>query len=129
MSGNSRSTHPEVFFKKCLLKNLAKLTGKQLCQSLFFNNVEGLRSATLLKKRLWHKCFPVNFVKRPATLIKKRLWHRCFFVNFVEFLSTPFYKEDLWWLLLNTGIPVKHKRFGQWIYDFIHFNVFMTSYL
>ena len=23
----------------------------------------GLRSATLLKKRLWHRCFPVNFVK------------------------------------------------------------------
>ena len=23
----------------------------------------GLRLATLLKKRLWHRCFPVNFVK------------------------------------------------------------------
>ena len=23
----------------------------------------GLRPATLLKKRLWHRCFPVNFVK------------------------------------------------------------------
>ena len=27
----------------------------------FFNKVAGLRSATLLKKRLWHRCFPVNF--------------------------------------------------------------------
>ena len=26
-----------------------------------FNKVAGLRPATLLKKRLWHKCFPVNF--------------------------------------------------------------------
>ena len=32
-----------------------------MCQSLFFNKVAGLASATLLKKRLWHSCFPVNF--------------------------------------------------------------------
>ena len=28
-----------------------------------FNSVAGLRPATLLKKRLWHRCFPVNFAK------------------------------------------------------------------
>ena len=33
------------------------------CQSLFFNKVAGLRPATLLKKRLWHRCFSVNFAK------------------------------------------------------------------
>ena len=38
-----------------------------------------LRSATLLKKRPWYKCFPVNFVKN---------------------LRTPFFIEHLWWLLL-----------------------------
>ena len=27
---------------------------------------------------------------RPATLLKKRLWHRCFTVNFVKFLRTHF---------------------------------------
>ena len=37
---------------------------------------------------------------RPATLLKKRLWHRCFLVNFVKFLRTPFFIEHLWWLLL-----------------------------
>ena len=46
-----------------LLTNFAKFIGKHLCQSLFFNKVAGLRSATLLKKRLWHRCFPVNFAK------------------------------------------------------------------
>ena len=30
---------PEMFFKKGVLRNFAKLTGKHLCQSLFFNNV------------------------------------------------------------------------------------------
>ena len=29
----------------------------------FFNKVAGLRPVTLLKKRLWQRCFPVNFVK------------------------------------------------------------------
>ena len=38
-----RSSRPEVFCKKGALNNFAKLTGKHLCQSLFFNNVAGLR--------------------------------------------------------------------------------------
>ena len=58
-----RSSLSEVFCKKGVLRNFTKFTGKHMCQSLFFNKVAGLRPATLLKKRLWHKCFPVNFVK------------------------------------------------------------------
>ena len=38
---------------------------------------------------------------RPATLLKERLWRRCFPVNFVKFLRTPFCIEHLWWLLLQ----------------------------
>ena len=58
-----RRSHPDVFCKKGILRNFTKFTGKHLCQSLFFNKVAGLRPATLLKKRLWHRCFPANFVK------------------------------------------------------------------
>ena len=58
-----RSSLPEVFYKKVVLRNFAKFTGKNLCQSLSFNKVAGLRSATLLKKRLWHRCFHVNLTK------------------------------------------------------------------
>ena len=57
------NSRPEVFCKKDALRNFAKFTGKHLCQSLFFNKVAGLRPATLLKKRLWHRCFLVNFAK------------------------------------------------------------------
>ena len=32
---------------------------------------------------------------RPATLLKKRLWHSCFPVNFAKFLRTPFLQEHL----------------------------------
>ena len=75
-----RSSHPEVFCKKGFLKNFAKFTEKHQCQGSFFNKVVGLRPATLLKKRLWHRCFPVNFVKFP---------------------NTPFFIVHLWWLLLK----------------------------
>ena len=44
----------------------------------------------------------------PTTLLKKRLWHRCFPVNFVKFLWTPFYLEHLWRLLLSRLILTKH---------------------
>ena len=52
---------------------------KDLCQSLLFNKVSGLRPATSLRKRLWHRCFPLNFAK---------------------FLRTLFLTENLRWLLL-----------------------------
>ena len=52
-----------MFCKKVGFKYFARFTGKQLCQSLLVNKVAGLRSATLLKKRLWHWCFPANFAK------------------------------------------------------------------
>ena len=39
---NNSSTRPEVLCKKGVLRNFAKLTGKHLCQSLFFNKVAGL---------------------------------------------------------------------------------------
>ena len=67
-----------MFCNKGVLRNLAKFTGKRLCQRLFFNKVAGLRTATLLLKSLWNRCFPVNFVK---------------------FLRTPFFTEHLRWLL------------------------------
>ena len=52
--------------RKGVLRKFAKFTGKHLCQSFFFNKVAGLRPATLLKKKLWHRCFPeaCNFIKK-----------------------------------------------------------------
>ena len=32
---------------------------------------------------------------------KKRLWHRCFPVNFMKFPRTSFFIEHLWWLFLS----------------------------
>ena len=82
-----RSSCPEVFYKKGVLRNFAKFIGKHLCQSLFFNKVAGLGPATLLKKRLWYRCFPLNIAK---------------------FLKTPFLTKHLRWLLLSFGKNDKH---------------------
>ena len=58
-----RSSHRRCSVRKGVFSNFAKSTGRQLCQSLFFNKVTGLSPATLLKNRLRHRCFPVNFTK------------------------------------------------------------------
>ena len=51
-------------------------------------------------------CARVSFLskvtgQRPATLLKKRLSHRSFPVNFAKFLRAPFFTEHFRWLLLN----------------------------
>ena len=73
----SRSSHQEVFCKKRVLRNFTT--------SLFLN--------------------------RPVTLLKRRLWQGCFPVNFVKFLGTSFLTEHLWWLLLH--ILTSHVHYLQ----------------
>ena len=62
----------EVFYKKGVLKDSSKFTGKYLYQSLFFNKVAGL----------W-------------------LWHRCLRVIFARFLRKPLLQNTSGWLFLD----------------------------
>ena len=75
----SRSNCPEVFCEKDVLEIFVKFTGKCRCENSL----------------------------RPATLLKKRLQHRFFTVNFVKFLRTPF--------LHNTSrrLHLKHAHHSQ----------------
>ena len=59
----NKSSHRRCSTRKGVLRNFANFTGKHPYQSLFFNKVVGLGPATLLKKRLQHRYFPVNFAK------------------------------------------------------------------
>ena len=54
-----RSNHQRCSVTKGVLRNFAKFIGKHQCQSLLFNKVVGLMPAAFLKKRLWHRCFPM----------------------------------------------------------------------
>ena len=84
-----------IVCKKGVLRNFTKFTGKHLCQGLFFNKVEGLSPATLLKKRL----------------------AQVFSFEFCEISEKPFFIEHLWWLLLDEGSQEflkQHSRKGCW---------------
>ena len=58
-----RSSRPEVFCRKCVLKNFAKFTGKHLWQSFFFNKVAGLRPSNFIKKETLPQVFSCEFCK------------------------------------------------------------------
>ena len=47
--------------KKGVPRNFEKFTGTHLCQSLFFNKVAGLRSATFFKKEALAQVFSCEF--------------------------------------------------------------------
>ena len=58
-----RSSRPELFCKKVVLKNFTKFIEKHLCWSLFSSKVADVRPTTLLKNKLRHRCFHLNFAK------------------------------------------------------------------
>ena len=76
---NGKSICSQILIKISIPKNFTLFTGKYpgVLESLF-------------KK-----------VAGPRKSIKRRLQHRCFPVNIAKFLRTPFSIEHLWWLLLE----------------------------
>ena len=82
-----RSSCPEVLYKKGVLKNFPKFTGKHLCRSLFFNKVAGLwwllllllSSVSNLKIRLVLTLKQVTLAKLKT--IKFPIRHLTLFVN------------------------------------------------
>ena len=73
-----------MFSKKGVLKNFAKLKGKHMCQSLFFNKFAGTQACNFIKKE---------------TLVQVFSW------EFYEILGLPFFAEHLRWLLLANQGP------------------------
>ena len=69
---------------------IRKIHRKYLCQRLFFNKVVSLRSATLLKKNIWRKCFPVNYAKFLKTPFLQNTWRLFFKRHFSYFKVTHF---------------------------------------
>ena len=80
----SRSSHQRCSVKKGILRNLAKFTGKHLCQSLFFNKVAG---------------GAYNF-------IKKETLTQVFSCKFCEIFEKTFFTEHVWATDFACQIPV-----------------------
>ena len=62
---------------KSVLRNFAKFTGKHLCQSLFFNEVAGLRP-------------------QACKFIKNETLAQLFSCEFYEIFNNAFFTEHLW---------------------------------
>ena len=77
LCGNNRSSRPEVFCEKGVLRHFAKFTGKYPYQRLFFNKVADL-ACNFIKNNLWHRCFPVNFAKFLGTPFLQNTSGSCF---------------------------------------------------
>ena len=84
MALNSRSSRSQIFFKLGVLKNLEIFTGKYLCWNLsLFNEIAGLKAYNFIKKRLQHRCFPVNIAKFVRTyFIEHHTSGDCFWILF-----------------------------------------------
>ena len=83
--------------KNGVVKNFGKFTEKYIVPESFFNKVAALR---------------------PATLLKRRLWHRYFSVNFPKFLRTPFLQKTSGRLLLKNLLFLE--MFILHVYAFIY---------
>ena len=88
------SEHKEAVAGRCSLQKvfleISQNSEENTCASLCFNKVAGLRPATLLKQRLWRRCFPVNFAK----FLRKFFVHRTPPVAASEHITGP--KSDCW---------------------------------
>ena len=85
------SIRTKKFCKKGVTRSFAKFARQHLWQSLFFDKIRCCRSATSLKTRLQHRCFPVNFVK---------------------FVKIPFLQIATERMLLNIAVSIVVK--GDW---------------
>ena len=84
--------------------------------------------------------FLIKLQTRPATLLKKKLWHRCFSVNSAKFLRTPFLQNTSGRLLLELWFLYQEMFLSQasfcrihisiiqdWWYAVIHLSCFDTG--
>ena len=74
----------------------------------------------------WKKRGLRNF-RREQTLEQKRLWNRCFPVNFRKFLRTLFLTEHLWWLPLHQ-FEIEKVGIARFQIILWNFAVFLKSY-
>ena len=85
----------DVFYEISILKNFTKFTAKHLYQNLF--------------------------------LIKKRLWHRCFSVNFAKYLTTPFVKITSARQLLSFNLLGEKSLLTSFYSTLLSGNIYFTN--
>ena len=97
-----RSSHQRCSVRKSVIRNFAKFTGKHLCQVLFFNKVADPELATLLKNRLWRRCFSMNFAKFLRAPFSQNIFGRLLLDN--KALPSWESKESTKWTATGPGL-------------------------
>ena len=90
-----RSSQRRCVVRKGVLRHFTKFAGKHLCQSLFFNQVAGE-----VKKRLWHRRFPMNFAKFLRTPFLQNT-SGCVLLSFIPFIILNCFKFIFSFFLLT----------------------------
>ena len=73
--GYFKEQSPKVFCKKGVLRNISKLTGKHLCQILFFDK---LMACNFIKKETLPQVFSCEFYKIPKNTFPQNTSGGCF---------------------------------------------------
>ena len=104
----TRSSRPEVFCKKGLLRNFTKFIGKHLCQSVFFNKVAG--ACNFIKKETLAQVFSYEFFE----ISKNTFLHWTLLVaaSGQHYFPTPLFKRSRFKLSPNPYI-INIKIFGN----------------
>ena len=71
-SGTVRNSHQRCNIKKAVLRNVAISTGNTFAR-VSFGKVAGLKACIFVKKKLQHRCFPVNIAKFLRLPISKNI--------------------------------------------------------
>ena len=98
ISSTYRSSRPEVFCKKVVLRNFTKFTGKHLCQSIFFNKVAGHQRFSDVFRG--YRNVTCNFIKKDTLAL-------VFSCESCEISKSTFFIKHFWWLLLYSKIRKK----------------------
>ena len=86
-----KSSHPNVFLKKGVLKIRIKFTGEHRCRSVISIKLRN----NFVEVTLRHRCSPVNLMhvfRTPfsTNFIETTLWRGCSPVNLMHIFRTPF---------------------------------------
>ena len=112
---------PEGFYKKGALKKFHKAHLKTPVLESLSNRVPGLMPATLLKKRLQHRCFQVNFVK---------FLRKPFLPNTsVICLTVPFHKKSFIYLFKPAFIRKMDKTHNFAIFSFCQYILYSLLWM
>ena len=80
----NRSSPPEVFCKKGVLRNFTKFTGKHLCQSPFFNKYGLFFNFFCVNECIFPFLFPARFAKKWVVMVLPAVQLLYFYWRFVN---------------------------------------------